>query len=187
MALAATMSSAGTLTLQYFANSSECVASPGDVPCSEPWVYSNFSSPASFIFDVSLDSPSFFYADNSKIGVANPNDAWLRFRPDGHFGGYYERDYSIALSSTDVSVLGRMADNDDVFTMTSKYVEEDHNAGLAMYREFGRWTASYLPAGPNDGEAFIVDTAPIPVPASMPLLAFALGILGWRRWWVQTK
>jgi hypothetical protein len=180
-AVAGGAASAGTLTLDFVETSFLCFPVLSDGTCSD---YGGFSSPMTFVFDVSLFSPNFYYSEIGDLSIPeidtdNPFGALLVSRPDGHLGGYYVFDYEVAVSPAGASVLGHMADGDDALVFNPDYVSEDHNQGLYWFQGFGYWTASYLPNGPEDGDQFFI--APVPLPASLPLLAGAIGILAWRR------
>lgn len=178
----ASAASAGTLVLQFVEQSSRCWnLDPEYVGCHSP----GFSTPMSFIFDVSLDGPLFQY-ETTNSGPINPYGAVMTSRPDGTLGNYFGTDHQIQISLTDtsVSVLGRMYEGDDLLLFRSESVKEDHNQGLHNYEAFGYWSADYQPSSAQDGTAFPVnatDSATVPLPATFPLLAAALGFFGVRR------
>ena len=182
-------SHAGTLTLQYIEEYGLCTDMYGAVlPSPAPSCgYTGFSDPATFVFDVSLFSPDFYYAEMVDLSYyptdydpVNPYSATKVDAPDGHLGGYYDLDYEITISPSTIVISGYMADGDDVLIFYPNSVLESHNQGYEEYQAFGFWTASYLPNGSNDGTNFFVGMAPVPLPNSFPLMALGLVLLGFK-------
>ncbi len=174
---------AGTLVVD-FAGTSATIEdrTTGDPVFSETRPYSG-----SFRFDVDgLTEPDFIYSasfdrEDFEFPVepsVNPQGATLLSRPEEDFNTFFIGRYDIDVSATDVSVSASFLGDDIILDLFEFGATEDINAGQFYIDSEGVWTATYTPDGPNDGTAFEVVPAPVPLPATAPLLLVGIGVAG---------
>lgn len=181
---------AGTLTIDWRGSSQHL--NPVSEVCSygendengcagTPWVEDPFS--AQYVFDVSIvDGASFSFSgvlqDGVEEVVSNPLAAVLVSGGEDDYNeeGYFNGSYEVSVDGTGVSVNATYDNDNDWLYLSLNSITDDRNAGTVTYDSRGRWVASYVPSGPNDGAAFTV--APVPLPASLPILGGALMMIG---------
>ena len=179
---AATSGFAGTFSLDWIGGPQTvedyCCVYPGEV-------YTTGARSGRFFFDVAnLSEPIFDFSMEGTVrkfpeeGTFNPYGATLVSRPDGHLGGYDEVNYTISVRPGAVNVSGYFSDFDDFLSLSSTSYIEDHNQGMRIESSTGYWMASYIPDDLSDGSPFMVVPAPVPLPATAPLLLVALGAAG---------
>ncbi|WP_167852761.1 VPLPA-CTERM sorting domain-containing protein [Pseudotabrizicola sediminis] len=184
--MAGEQADAGTLTIDFVQTAVEC---PSFTTSDRCVAYSGFSSVLAFVFDVSLSfdaslsSVGFRYSEvdidesrGQSGNTFNPYNAILLYRPVGHLGGYFERNFDILVTRSSVSVSGHLFDGQDNLWLSPQGAIEGHNGDQYIFGARGFWSARYEPSGLDDGTPFSV-VAAVPIPASLPLLSAGLGML----------